>query len=123
MKVHFVHFYPSIIFKNQMCPKTESVGCSLQGALAHAKNSDKVFWEEKFHFFLEVHNGVCTYMQFPLNGSVPTTARCTTLVPKNPFSERNRHVVTLSCCFLSHIFLATIVVKKSQFSYFFFGQD
>jgi hypothetical protein len=25
------------------------VGCSLQGALAHAKNGDEVFWEEKFH--------------------------------------------------------------------------
>jgi hypothetical protein len=25
------------------------VGCSLQGALAHAKNDDEVFWEEKFH--------------------------------------------------------------------------
>jgi hypothetical protein len=23
IKVHFVHFYPSIIFKNQMCPNTE----------------------------------------------------------------------------------------------------
>jgi len=25
------------------------VGCSLQGALAHAKNGDEAFWEEKFH--------------------------------------------------------------------------
>jgi hypothetical protein len=25
------------------------VGCSLQGALAHAKNGDEVFCEEKFH--------------------------------------------------------------------------
>ncbi len=25
------------------------MGCSLQGALAHAKNGDEVFWEEKFH--------------------------------------------------------------------------
>jgi hypothetical protein len=25
------------------------VGCSLQGALAHAKNGDEVFWKEKFH--------------------------------------------------------------------------
>jgi len=25
------------------------VGCSLQGALAHAKNGDEDFWEEKFH--------------------------------------------------------------------------
>jgi len=25
------------------------VGCSLQGALAHAKNDDEVFWKEKFH--------------------------------------------------------------------------
>jgi hypothetical protein len=25
------------------------VGCSLQGALAHAKNGDEVLWEEKFH--------------------------------------------------------------------------
>ncbi len=32
-----------------MCPNTEYVGCSLQGALAHAKNGDEVFWEEKFH--------------------------------------------------------------------------
>jgi hypothetical protein len=23
IKVHFVHFYPSIIFKNQMCPNTK----------------------------------------------------------------------------------------------------
>jgi len=23
IKVHFVHFYPSIVFKNQMCPNTE----------------------------------------------------------------------------------------------------
>ncbi len=83
----------------------------------------KSFGKRNFTFFLEVHNGVRTYMQFPLNVSVPATARCTTLVPKNPFSKRNRHVVTFSCCLLSHIFLATIVVKKSQFSYFFFGQD
>ncbi len=32
-----------------MCPNTELVGCSLQGVLAHAKNDDEVFWEEKFH--------------------------------------------------------------------------
>ncbi len=25
------------------------MGCSLQGALAHAKNGDEVFWKEKFH--------------------------------------------------------------------------
>jgi len=25
------------------------VGCSLQGLLAHAKDGDEVFWEEKFH--------------------------------------------------------------------------
>ncbi len=25
------------------------MGCFLQGALAHAKNGDEVFWEEKFH--------------------------------------------------------------------------
>jgi len=25
------------------------VGCSLQGALAHTKNGDEVFWKEKFH--------------------------------------------------------------------------
>jgi hypothetical protein len=25
------------------------VGCSLQAGLAHAKNGDEVFWEEKFH--------------------------------------------------------------------------
>jgi len=25
------------------------VGCSLQSALAHAKNGDEVIWEEKFH--------------------------------------------------------------------------
>jgi hypothetical protein len=23
IKIHFVHFYPSIIFKNEMCPNTE----------------------------------------------------------------------------------------------------
>ncbi len=25
------------------------MGCSLQGALTHAKNGDEVFWKEKFH--------------------------------------------------------------------------
>jgi hypothetical protein len=25
------------------------VGCSLQGALAHAKNGDEIFWKKKFH--------------------------------------------------------------------------
>ncbi len=25
------------------------MGCSLHGALAHAKNGDEVFWKEKFH--------------------------------------------------------------------------
>jgi len=27
----------------------QKVGCSLQGALAQAKNSDELLWEEKFH--------------------------------------------------------------------------
>ncbi len=39
----------SYLFKNKICPNMEQVVCSLQGVLAHAKNGDELFCEEKFN--------------------------------------------------------------------------
>jgi hypothetical protein len=42
--------HPQLInMKQNKCPSFRMVGCSLQGVLAQAKNSDELFWEEKFH--------------------------------------------------------------------------